>query len=250
MTVTGERRETPPRPEIIDSLIPAHGLRIKPAATSWVLHIMINHVRRAASLLGFAATILLGSFAGAQANIIDHGAYLSDTGTGLDWLDLTATQGRSYNDVLGSMPAGGWHYASLADVTTLFTDAGGTPPYNFSGNNGQAFLQGPATDLLLNLMGNTNVFSLPAGAGLTSDIDLAVGCCGPYPHFLAVYTDLPPTTDYLLVPFLELYPDQTADSVGSFLIRDSKVPEPVSLSLFGAGLAGALGLRRRAKKRA
>jgi hypothetical protein len=209
---------------------------------------MVNQIRRAASLIGFAATIFLGSLAGAQANIIDHGAYLSDTGTGLDWLDLTATQGQSYNTVLGSMPAG-WHYASLADVATLFTDAGGTPPYNFTGNNGQAFFQGAATSLLLNLMGNTNVFGLPAGAGLTSDIDLAVGCCGPYPNFLAVYTDLPPTTNYLLVPFLEQYPDDAADNVGSFLIRTSNVPEPVTLSLFGAGLAGAMGLRRRAKKR-
>ena len=92
---------------------------------------MINRIRRAASLIGFATALVMGSFAGAQANIIDHGTYLSDTGTGLDWLDLTATQGQSYNSVLGSMPAGGWHYASLADVATLFTDAGGTPPVQF-----------------------------------------------------------------------------------------------------------------------
>jgi hypothetical protein len=211
---------------------------------------MVNQIRRAASLIGFAATLLLGSLAGAQANIIDHGAYLSDTGTGLDWLDLTATQGQSYNTVLGAMPAGGWHYASLADVATLFTDAGGTPPYNFTGNNGQAFLQGAATNLLLNLMGDTGFFGLPAGAGLTSDIDLAVGCCGPYPNWLAVYTDLPPTTNYLLIPFLELYPDSSDASVGSFLIRTSNVPEPVTLSLFGAGMMGLIGLRRRSKRRA
>jgi hypothetical protein len=211
---------------------------------------MINQIRRAASVIGVAAAMLLGTFAGAQANIIDHGSYLSDTGTGLDWLDITATQGQSYNSVLGSMPAGGWHYASLADVATLFTNAGGTPPYDFSGGNGLAAVQGAATSLLLNLMGDTNFFGLPAGAGLTSDIDLAVGCCGPYPNFLAVYIDFPPTTNYLLTPFLEMYPTDSDRTVGSFLIRDTKVPEPITLSLFGAGLAGAIRLRRRAKKQA
>jgi len=248
MTATEQASCPAPPLEIIRILILAHGLRTAPVGTDRAVHIMINRIRRAASLIGFATTLLMGSFAGAQAGIIDHGTYLSDNGTGLDWLDLTATQGQSYNSVLGSMP--GWHYASLADVATLFTDAGGTPPYNFSGGNGLAVVQGAATSLLLNLMGNTNFLNLPAGAGLTSDIDLAVGCCGPYPNFLAVYIDYPPTTNYLLTPFLEMYPDSSDPSVGSFLIRTSNVPEPVTLSLFGAGLAGAIGMRRRAKKRA
>jgi len=102
----------------------------------------------------------------------------------------------------------------------------------------------------LGRVGNTGFIGLPAGAGLTSDVDLAVGCCGPYPNFLGVYIDLPPTTDYLLVPFGSLYPNVSDPGIGSFLIRTSNVPEPVTLSLFGAGLAGAIGMRRRAKKRA
>jgi len=37
--------------------------------TDRAVHIMINRIRRAASLIGFAATLLMGSFAGAQAGI-------------------------------------------------------------------------------------------------------------------------------------------------------------------------------------
>ena len=200
---------------------------------------------------GFAAAVFFGALTSAQAGIIDHSSYLTDTNTGLDWLDLTATQGLSYNSVLSAMPAGGWHYATLADVSTLFTDAGGTAPFNFSGGNGSVLVQGPATDLLMSLLGDTSPLGLPGGAGLTSDVDPAVGCCGPYPNFIAMYLDLPPTTNYLLVPFGELYPDSSDPGVGSFLVRNTVVvPEPVTVSLFGAGLAGAIATRRRKKKQA
>jgi hypothetical protein len=207
-----------------------------------------NQARRAASRIGFVAAVFLGTLAGAQAGIIDHGPYLTDSITGLDWLDLTATQGLSYTSVSSALPTGGWHYATLANVSTLFTDAGGTGPYNFSGGNGNALVQGAATSLLISLMGDTSPFGLPGGAGLTSDIDISGGGGGPFPHFLAVYTDLPPTTDYLLVPFGTRGANIADRSVGSFLIRNTKVPEPVTLSLFGTGLAGAIGLRRRRKK--
>ena len=205
-----------------------------------------NQFRRAASHIGFVA-VFLGTLSTAQAGIIDHGPYLTDTGTGLDWLDLTATQGLSYNSVSGALPAGGWHFATLANVSTLFTDAGGTGPYNFSGGNGNALVEGAATSLLTSLMGDTSPFGLPGGAGLTSDVDTSIGGGGPFPHFLAYYTDLPPTTDYLLVPFGSLDANTASPSVGSFLIRNTKVPEPVTLSLFASGLAGAIGLRRRRK---
>ena len=209
-----------------------------------------DQIRRAASAIAFAAAMCLGAIGGAQAGIIDHGSYLTDTGTGLDWLDLTATQGLSYNSVLSSMPAGGWQYASMAQVSALFVNAGGVPPFNFSGGNGSVLVQGPATSLLTSLMGDTSPLGLPGGAGLTSDIDLSPGCCGPYPHFIAMYLDLPPTTNYLLVPFGSLDPNGSDRGVGSFLVRNTSVPEPITISLFGVGLAGAVALSRRKKKAA
>ena len=215
-------------------------------------NMFFNQVRRAVSLASFATTIILGTVAGAQAGIIDHGAYLTDTTTGLDWLDLTATQGLSFNSVSASFPAGGWHYASMADVTALFTDAGGVGPYDFSGisANGSVLVEGAATALLTSLMGDTSPLGLPGGAGLTSDVDPSGGCCGPYPNFIALYLNFPPTTNYLLVPFGSLDPNTSTPEVGSFLVRNTSVPEPFTLSLFGAGLAGAAAMRRRKKKAA
>ena len=76
---------------------------------------------------------------------------------------------------------------------------------------------------------------------MTSDLDLSGD------HFLAFYINLPPTTDYLLVPFGSLGPNNSDRSVGSFLVRNTNLPEPITLSLFGTGLAGAIALRRRKK---
>lgn len=209
-----------------------------------------NLFRRVATVAGFLASMALAPLSAAHATIIDHGSYLSDTTSGLDWLDLTATAGLSFNTVSASPPPGGWHYASLSDVATLFDDAGGVGPYNFvNSNNGLVAFEGSATSLLRSLMGDTSPLGLPGAAGITSDVDLSVGCCGPYPQFLAWYLDFPPTTNYLLVPFGSFGPDASDPEVGSFLVRDTSVPEPISLSLFGAGLAGLAAFRRRKSQR-
>lgn len=80
----------------------------------------------------------------------------------------------------------------------MFTDAAGVGPYNFSGGNGSALVEGAATCLLTSLLSDTSPSGLPGGAGLTSDLDFSGGCCGPNPHELAYYIHFPPSTDYLL----------------------------------------------------
>ena len=57
-----------------------------------------------------------------------------DTATGLEWLDLTLSTNRSYNDVSSQLGVGGdyagFRYATAAELTTLFyTSAGITPGY-------------------------------------------------------------------------------------------------------------------------
>ena len=53
-----------------------------------------------------AAVAMLVSCA-SQATIIDQGDYLTDTATGLDWLDVTTTSNLSYNDVSAQLGVSG-----------------------------------------------------------------------------------------------------------------------------------------------
>lgn len=52
------------------------------------------------------AALLCGTQA-ASAAFIDHGTYLTDAASGLDWLDVTASVNWSYTDVSGQLAAGG-----------------------------------------------------------------------------------------------------------------------------------------------
>jgi hypothetical protein len=64
----------------------------------------------------------------ANASIIDLNIITRDTSTGLDWLDLTETNGRSYNDISSKLGAGeefeGWRYASPAEAIDLWAKLG------------------------------------------------------------------------------------------------------------------------------
>ena len=68
------------------------------------------------------------SFSPAQAILIDNGSMTLDTGTGLEWLDLTESINRSFDNVSGQFGAGGdfagWRHANFAIVSTLFVNAG------------------------------------------------------------------------------------------------------------------------------
>ena len=66
------------------------------------------------------------------------GSITRDTGTGLDWLDLPFTGGRSFNDISTRFGVGGefegFHHASSADVIRFFINAG-IPDINGSNFN-------------------------------------------------------------------------------------------------------------------
>jgi len=87
-------------------------------------------------MLGKALTItlLLVSSLAANASIVDLGTITRDTDTGLEWLDVTETQGLSYNQVIAEMGDGGtyegWRYAISSELDRLILNFGYVPQYN------------------------------------------------------------------------------------------------------------------------
>ena len=57
-----------------------------------------------------------------------------DPATGLEWLDLSYTTNRSYNDIVSQLEPGGefegFRYASIAEITALWDHLGGVRPYS------------------------------------------------------------------------------------------------------------------------
>lgn len=54
-----------------------------------------------------------------------------DTVSGIEWLDLTVTSNRSYNDISSKLGSGqefdGWRYATLSEITDFFETFGVHP---------------------------------------------------------------------------------------------------------------------------
>jgi hypothetical protein len=76
----------------------------------------------------FVAMAGLATALSASADVLNFGALTRDTITGLDWLDLSATQNRSFIDVSSQFAPGGeffgYRYATVAEVRTFWVDAG------------------------------------------------------------------------------------------------------------------------------
>ena len=190
------------------------------------------HLRRTiiAALCGF---MLLGTGPG-RANIIDNGTYTTDTTTGLDWLDVTASIGLSFDQVSAQSGAGqqfeGWCYATVAELSTFLLDAGiSTVPHNNI----------PATQLslhqdIITLLGPTFTDAdLVYTAGLTSLLEagLIYACSSSACASQGSQSIANPTQFFLTS-------DASRDDTGSFLVRISAVPEPSTWAMLILGFAG------------
>ncbi len=186
--------------------------------------------------------ISLGAFAGtAQATLIANPGYVSDTATGLDWLLMNATQGQSYNAIIGGYGgyiADGWQYATTADVIQLFDDAGGTGgPYT---NPYPSAAYGAVASLLGNLLGWSY--------GTVWTVGITAATTGAGFHELVVWQANGDGTGFLIASNWVSWPDTDTSYYGygsSLLVRNSDtVPAPGALALLGLGLLGLGALRR------
>lgn len=212
-----------------------------------------------------AVTALVCPWQSSIAAIVDSAdhTFLTDTATQLDWLDVTASLGRSYDDMSSQLGVGGdfegWQFATREQfITLLFNYTGLSVP----GQHGYVLGTNDETHGLVTLMGNTCVETT---------------CTDPYDirytfGWIALPTDGHQGSgngehaiifDYhRYVNSASLYgygPDYPGDGrhsptnttfphLGSFLVRPTVVPVPSAAWLFGTALIGFASLGRLKKR--
>lgn len=208
-----------------------------------VLGLTVSHIASAATLVEL------------DWLVAGDGAILRDTNTGIEWLDLFHTRGRSYNDVFANLGAGGdfegFRFATRNEILGLFIDAG-IPDIDvgFAGTPGNV-----ASVSNLIALWNADLWQINDYNGQFGYFRTAEVVPGPGFH----------DTGLLWVPAdgsgraeattgdqrAGLHPDADpgATYIGSALVRRAAVPEPASLTLCCVGLAiAAFAFRRKSQR--
>jgi hypothetical protein len=206
---------------------------------------------RAAAICGALATVVLITAAKAST-LVDQGNTTFDTHTGLQWLDVSVTNGRAYTDVVANLnnPSDvvyGYRVATLDEVTQLFLNAGLTDC-------------NPCTDLpstskisnLIALLGPTfssgvgqpNLQYVRAFDSQTFESNYQ------YLSYLAFYDS---SFAYAIVTGGTIQPGFSYPDVGTFLVETTPlaaaVPEPSTWATMLLGFAGIgfMAYRRKAR---
>ena len=165
------------------------------------------------------------------------GAITLDTSSNLEWLDVSLTSNRSYNDVSSQLGAGGefegFRYASQAEVQALWAQAGILDLSNTYVDENYD----PIQDLVALLAPNNP--AVERTIGIYDAVTL-----GGFQRTGSIQArdDLMQGKANLI--FNGVSQDYISSSTGSYLVRQV-VPLPGALVLFTAALAALAGLRRR-----
>lgn len=204
-----------------------------------------------------------------HATIVDHSNYITDTATGLDWLDVTQTVNMSFNDVTAQLGGGtlaGWRYATQIEFNTLIGDYTGVPIID-PGSPSPIDQDPDLIDGLISLWSPTFIDPLNVTFEILG-INSGHADNGEM-HCVAVIADHGPThslSDFTDSCFNFVTDDAVSIYVGSYLVRPHSslppprhdgdppppgtdpqitVPEPSSIALLAIGLLGFAGSKGR-----
>jgi hypothetical protein len=199
-----------------------------------------------------------------NAAIISYGSWTTDTDTGLDWLDVTASVNWSFTDISLEFGNGGefqgWRHATGDEFNTLVGNFTGNPVTSYGYVNQEEDL----TDGLIVLLGSTlDSFHLHYNG---STYDAIHGEAeGDYYDFTSGFIADTDVNGEQYLAFLDdpdwwfgffdrshahhqtLSRDYSEYSQGHFLVRVSPIPIPASIWLFGTGILGLIGFSKRRK---
>lgn len=197
-----------------------------------------------------AGILLLGFFSSANAAFIDSGNFTTDTTTGLDWLDLSETMGRSHQDVYYDIhddptyesnnvfsALDGWRYASRLEFNALAINWAGDAPWYSTLTAApcdrvtcydRILYPSGTFDGLISLLGGTRGYTENGIDQYGSNAETA---------------ELASDNSIASVENSEGGGWSTQDAqplIGSFLVRVARVPETSSIYLLAFGLLGLL----------
>ncbi len=202
------------------------------------------------STLLFTSLIAVGAAAPAQAEFI-FGDYLTegdnltviDTDTSLSWLNLTITQGDSYDTTLERTLTGdltGWRIATADEVATMFDDFFDYADFNSETpktyrSSGEAFEETKSFAYTFGTYGSDWINAAYGYFGYDDEISQAGGYTndGSYTYLMTIgaqYTVDTSTTHEMVGTFL-VSGYATSNSVSS-------VPVPLAFGALGLGLLG------------
>jgi hypothetical protein len=202
------------------------------------------------------AGILTLSVTVANAALIDNGDYTTDTNSGLNWLDLTLSLSRSYNDVEANLSTGGdfagWRFATGLEVINLWASFGITSPVALSSRTYKAKYEGGR--LFLDLLGNTRPYTETGRNPYTDGYVLNSNGGDAETYVVGLVCHVGPclsgnTTGrgHTFEREQGVAPHINSPDYGSFLVQSTVVPVPAAVWLFGSGLIGLIGFARRKK---
>ncbi len=235
------------------------------------MNFIINKNNGIFALILLSQTSTLTTAHAASTDFFDHDTYTTDSLSGLDWLDVTESVFRSYNDVSSQFVTGGdlegWRYATGVEFNALVTNYTGNP--TSPAETSVIYHHDDKIDGLVSLLGSTLDSSYLKKDGVTYDEynnytegsgqDYTFGLLADNSllsnneHWLALLWDDDSSNyfDYSDPRHAFLADSSREENSGSYLVRDTvqltATPLPASVWLMISGVLGVVGLSRKNK---